>query len=111
VNELRVSEAAALSVLEQSDYYRQQVDGLLAARWESAIDEAVRSLLQWPERGTPCRFHSETLTGLRWILVPGFPKHMIFYRHLRAERAVLIVQVLHGARNIEAIVADEEDAK
>jgi plasmid stabilization system protein ParE len=107
VNELRVSEAAALSVLEQSDYYRQQTDGLLAACWESAIDEAVRSLLQWPERGTPCRFHSEALAGLRWILVPGFSKHLIFYRYSSDEKTILVVHVLHGAQNLEAILNDQ----
>jgi plasmid stabilization system protein ParE len=46
--------------------------------------------------------------GLRWIFIPGFPKHMAFYRYLRQEQAILIVQVLHGARNLEIILDEDE---
>lgn len=105
--ELRVSEAAARSILEQADYYRQALDDELAARWESAVDEVVHSLLRMPDRGAPCPFKSPALAELRWVFVPGFPKHMVFYRHLPAESAVLIVQVLYGARNLDIILSDE----
>jgi plasmid stabilization system protein ParE len=33
---------------------------------------------------------------------------MVFYRYLRQEQAILIVQVLHGARNLETVL--DEDA-
>jgi plasmid stabilization system protein ParE len=68
------------------------------------VDNAVRSLLDWPERGTLCRFRSPVLIDLRWRSIPGFPKHMVFYRYIQQEQAILIVQVLHGARNLEAIL-------
>jgi plasmid stabilization system protein ParE len=29
---------------------------------------------------------------------------MVFYRYIQQEQAILIVQVLHGARNLEAIL-------
>lgn len=106
--ELRVSEAAALSIIEQADYYREVADDALAERWESAVDEAARSLLQWPERGAPCRFHSPRLTGLRWVFVPGFPKHMVFYRYLPEDGALLIVQVLHGSRDLETLLGEQD---
>jgi plasmid stabilization system protein ParE len=32
---------------------------------------------------------------------------MVFYRHLPQERAILIVQILHGARNLETILDEE----
>ncbi len=105
--ELRVSEAAARSILEQVDYYRQALNDELAARWETAVDEIVHSLLRMPDRGAPCRFKSPALAGLRWVFVPGFPKHMVFYRHWPGESAVLIVQVLYGARNLDIILSDE----
>jgi plasmid stabilization system protein ParE len=108
VIELRISEAAALSIVEQADYYQQASGLALASRWESAVDEAIRSLLQLPERGAPCRFRSSSLAGIRWIFVPGFPKHMVSYRYVPAEQAVLIVQVLHGARNLEAVLDEDE---
>lgn len=105
--ELRISEAAALSIVEQADYYQDAADLALAQRWEAAVDQAVHSLLTWPERGAPCRFSSPSLAGIRWIFVPGFPKHMVFYRYMPQEQAVLIVQVLHGARGLETILDEE----
>lgn len=104
MTKLRISEAASVSILEQADYYLQTSDVALAQRWETAVDEAVRSLLDWPERGTLCYFRSRSLTDVRWIFVSGFPKHMIFYRFLPQEDAILIVQVLHGARDLETIL-------
>ena len=105
--ELRISEAAALSIVEQADYYLEAADLVLAQRWESAVDQAVHSLLNWPEHGAPCRFRSFSLAGLRWIFVSGFPKHMVFYRYLPQEQVILIVQVLHGARNLETILDED----
>ena len=94
--ELRISEAAGLSIVEQADYYLEASDLDLARRWEESVDQAIDSLLKFPERGTPCRFRSPSLAGLRWVFVPEFPKHIVFYRYLPHEQAILIVQVLHG---------------
>jgi plasmid stabilization system protein ParE len=105
---LRVSEAATLAIVEQADYYSQALDDSLAERWESSVDEAVRSLIAMPERGAHCRFSSPELAGLRWILVAGFPKHMIFYRFDPDEQTLLIVHVLHGARNLRAIFGEDD---
>jgi plasmid stabilization system protein ParE len=107
VIELRISPAASRSVLDQADYYRQTVDLDLVQRWELAVDQAVKSLLSLPERGATCRFRSPALAGLRWIFVPGFPKHMVFYRYLPQEQLLRIVKVVHGARNLETIMDEE----
>jgi toxin ParE1/3/4 len=111
VIKLLVHEAAALSIVEQSDYYLEKADRSLALRWEAAVDQAIHSILRWPEIGPPCRFLSPSLAGLRWSSILGFPKHMIFYRYVQAEKTVVIVQVLHGARDMESIFGDEENAK
>jgi toxin ParE1/3/4 len=107
VIELRISEAAALSIVEQADYYRAASGNALAERWESAVDTATQSLLQFPERGALCSFHSPSLANLRWIFISGFPKHMVFYRYEREKCVLLIVQVLHGARNLELMLLDD----
>lgn len=106
--QLRVSEAAALSIIEQADYYRAKANDTLALRWESAVDEAVHSLLNSPERGAPCRFLSTSLAGLRWIFVPGFSRYMLFYRYVAEEKAIVIIQVLHGAQDREAAMDEGE---
>jgi toxin ParE1/3/4 len=107
---LRVHEAAALSIVEQADYYREQAGSPLALKWESAINEAVRSLLKLPEIGSPCRFRCPSLAEIRWVLVPNFPKHMVFYRYDKAESTIHIIEVLHGARDIDSILGEEEAA-
>jgi hypothetical protein len=38
VIELRISEAAALAIVEQADYYEQAADLACAQRWETAVD-------------------------------------------------------------------------
>jgi len=108
VIELRISEAAALSIVEQADYYERASNRALAKRWEDAVDQGVNSLRSLPERGALCRFRSPALAGLRWIFVPGFPKHRVFYRHLPQEQAILIVHVLHGARDLETLLDNDE---
>ena len=104
MTKLHVYEAAALSIVEQADYYQQKAGRSLALKWEYAVDEAIHSLLRTPLIGSPCRFRSSSLAGLRWASIPGFPKHMIFYRYAEEEKALSVVQVLHGARDIDAIL-------
>jgi toxin ParE1/3/4 len=106
VIQLRISEAAALSIVEQADYYLETADLDLANRWEAAVDQTIRSLLDFPERGALCRFRASSLAGMRWIFVHDFPRHMVFYRYCSPEHAILIVQILHGARNLEAILEE-----
>ncbi len=105
--ELRISEAAAHSILEQGAYFRESADDTLVIRWESAIEQAIHSLLEFPERGTLCRFVSPQLAGIRWIFVPGFARQMVFYRYSPDEHTLLIIQVLHGARNLETLISNE----
>ena len=105
---LRISEAAALSIVEQAEYFEQAADQALAHRWEAAVGKAVHTLLTLPERGASCRFRSPLLTGLRWILVPGFPKHMVFYRYQPQEQIILVVHVLHGARDLETVLGEDD---
>lgn len=104
---LRISEAAALAIVEQADYYLEVSDSELAARWESAVDETVRSLLHLPERGAPCRFTNTALAGLRWIPVSGFPKHLVIYQFDETKSTLLVVQVIHGAREVELLLREQ----
>jgi toxin ParE1/3/4 len=105
---LNLSPAAYQSILDQADYYRQTLDQNLVHRWELAVDQAMNSLLSCPERGAACHFRSPALADLRWIFIPGFPRHMLFYRYHAHEQIILIVQVLHGARNLKTLVDDDQ---
>jgi plasmid stabilization system protein ParE len=105
---LEITEAAALAILEQMDYFRQAGDDALAERWEASVHRAVQSVLQMPLRGAPCRFRSPELAGVRWVPVQGFPKHMVFYRVDADDQLVLVIHVVHGARDLPAIVGENE---
>ncbi len=105
---LHLTEAAAHAIVAQAEFYQQQASAALAKRWETAVDEAARSLLRMPERGAPCRFSAPALADTRWIPIPGFPRQMIFYRYDAEHAIVLVLQVLHGAQNFAALFDEEQ---
>ena len=55
--------------------------------------------------GSVRTFQAPRLTGLRVFPVRGFPKHLIFYRPVAD--GIELVRVLHGARDVAAILAEE----
>jgi toxin ParE1/3/4 len=55
--------------------------------------------------GSVRTFQAPRLTGLRVFPVRGFPKHLIFYRQVAD--GIELVRVLHGARDVAAILAEE----
>ncbi len=94
---------ASREIINQALYYREESpDSGLEAQWDDAVGQTIWSLLSMPERGSRCNFQSPELQGMRWIPVPGFPKHIVFYLFVTEERVVRIVHVLHGARDLEA---------
>ena len=101
---LEVLEAAALAIVEQADYYELKSGPALSRRWEGAVDEAIQRLLQWPESGALARFRSPKLKDIRWAAISGFPKYLIFYRYRAENETLLVIHVLHGARDLEAIL-------
>jgi toxin ParE1/3/4 len=49
-----------------------------------------------------CKFKAEELGKVRRVLVTGFPKHLVFYRS--HENELLILRVIHGARDLENLL-------
>ena len=77
-----------------------------ATRFIDAVEKAFRLLSQMPEIGTQRRFRSPRLEGVRFWPIPGFEKYLIFYRVV--DEAVQVLRVLHGARDIPALLDDSE---
>ena len=98
---LRISAQANRHTKEQAAYYRSESGEPLASRWRLAVGTTIRSLRTLPERGPIWRCDARFQHGLRWIPVEGFPKHLVFYRIDDAAHAVSIIDVLHGARDLE----------
>lgn len=59
-----------------------------------------------PERGTECGFKTPGLRGMRRLAIQGFAKHFVFYIFVVHERQVRIVDVVHGARDLDALFSD-----
>jgi toxin ParE1/3/4 len=69
----------------------------------------LQKLSQFPQRGRLSNFKHPQLTDIRQQAIEGFRKHLIFYRLTDSE--IEIIRVIHGVRNIEAILEQdlEED--
>jgi len=102
---LRILPAATRAVAEQAAYYKAKSGPSLAQRWRSSVNEAVRSLRNLPDRGSPANFTLPTLGNIRTLHIDGFPKHLIFYRFDSEAGIVAIITVVHGARDLETILA------
>jgi toxin ParE1/3/4 len=95
------SDAAMTDILEQADWYAAQSGSRLARRWQKAVTSAVSLAASRPAAGTRCAFRSPLLEGTRRLRIPGFPKHLLFYRFDDAE--VFVLRVVHGARDLERL--------
>lgn len=73
-----------------------------AYRLIEAAEQTFQELTQQPEIGSPCQLSNPRLQGLRCFPVKGFKNYLIFYRPI--DGGVEILHVLHGARNIAAIL-------
>jgi|SRR5690348_14956202 plasmid stabilization system protein ParE len=102
------TEAAAQAIVEQIEYYAGRQSQSLADRWEKLVARTILSLRNMPKRGTPCYFGHPDLRDLRRIRVSGFP-HLIFYRYLPEKAVIQIVHVVHGARDIEAVLIERSE--
>ena len=95
------SDAAVADILEQADWYLAQSGRSLALRWERAVASAIKDVVRGPAVGSPCTFASVELQDVRRVLIPKFPKHLLFYRFTKEE--VFVLRVVHGARDLEKL--------
>ena len=101
-----VQPRARVDLLEQFIYLAEQGSLAVAKRYEAAVQKTFKRLQNHPYLGAV--YHSATprLEGMRHMPVSGFRTYQIFY--LPQEDGISIIRVLHGARDIEAIIAEEE---
>lgn len=74
----------------------------MAGRFLAAVESAAQMLIARPRIGRLCGFSGRTSSRLRQWPVPGFESWLIFYIPYRNK--VDILRVLHGARNLAAIL-------
>lgn len=97
------SARAELDLIEQSAFLAESSDAV-AARFIRAVEATCEHLASSPGMGKPIEPTSLFDAALRWWPVRGFPNHLIFYRELHA--GVLLVRVLHGARDWPELLAE-----
>jgi toxin ParE1/3/4 len=74
-------------------------------RFIEAAEKAFLRLLDLPDIGRRRQFRHPDLAGVRSWPVPGFEKHLIFYR--LAPQGIQVLRVLHSARDLDAILGPE----
>lgn len=77
----------------------------LSDRFLQAAEETFQQLGQMPEMGKRCQFYHPELQNIRQIGVKEFRKYIIFY--ILSERAVEIIRVIHGARDLENLLTED----
>jgi len=92
---------------EQFDYYAEQASLETAIRFLDAAQASFEDLLRMPGSGVRRETENPALQGLRQWRVRGFEAILIFYQV--TEEALFIARVLHGARDLDALL-DEADA-
>ena len=72
-----------------------------SVRFMQAVYEDAVHLAEMPGAGRMREFQAADLADIRSWPVTGFRNYLIFYRPV--EGGILVIRVLHGARDIDAI--------
>ena len=73
-----------------------------ALRFYDAVDATCRHLARWPESGALYDSRRKRVRVVRLFPVRGFDRHLVFYRV--ENDTIVIVRILHSARNIPRIL-------
>ncbi len=89
----------AADVQRQFSWYWDEAGAQVAWRFEAAVEDTLRFLLQHSGSGRERRFREPELNGLRsYRVVPPFNQHLLFYR--LADRTLEAWRLMHGARDL-----------
>ena len=72
-----------------------------------AVRKTYDILADMPEMGSLWKAEDPRFEGIRYFPIPRYPNYVIFYRPL--PDGVEILRILHGARDLEAILQAEEE--
>lgn len=104
---LLVLSPRARLVVEQCAHYLVDHGSLaVAMRFLECLEETCNLLLDRPGFGRQLPMKTPELVGVRSYRVQGFDSHLVFY--LQREGGIEVLRVLHGARDLEAILGDPE---
>jgi toxin ParE1/3/4 len=90
-------------------YYAREAGLRVAERFFAQAEATFTRLASMPGMGAHYDHDHPALAELRYFPVSRFPKYIVFYRP--ATDGIQIVRVLHGARDIHGILAEEFGVK
>lgn len=94
---------ARQDLIQQAAYLAEEASLRVAERFLRQAERSIARLADNPRIGRRWQgLQAETRKGLRVWRVEGFPKILIFYRV--EESGVAIVRILHGARDLPALL-------
>jgi toxin ParE1/3/4 len=96
-----VRRPAADGDVEFAAAFLAERDPEVADRFIDAVRATEEALLLTLGMGTLRDYDNSTLKGMRFHLVRGFRKYLIFY--IPRDDGIEVVRVLHGARDLEAL--------
>lgn len=99
-----LSPAAKQDLIDHYVYFGEE-DADLADRFLDAVDATLDRLEAMPRMGRVFPTANPRIAGLRMFAVPGFPKHLVFYRVV--DEGIEVMRVLHGARDLAELLADD----
>lgn len=99
---------ARLDVEQCAHYLVDHGSVVVAMRFLECLEETCNLLLDRPGFGRQLPMSIPELVGVRSYRVQGFDSHLVFY--LQREGGIEVLRVLHGARDLEAILGDMESA-
>lgn len=102
-----IKPAARTDILRQVGYYGDLERPDVALRFLQAVQGSIDHLVPVPFAGSPKHFDHSALQGLRTWPVKGFEDFRIYY--LVKGDDLTILRILHGRRDIAAILEDYDD--
>lgn len=102
IRRVDVSVAARLDILEIADYLGERSDDA-RLRFLTESEDCQRALIKYPNHGRVVKPSRAGRAPLRSCYVSSrFRNYLVYYRVFA--NSVRIVRVLHGARNVRAIL-------
>jgi toxin ParE1/3/4 len=101
--------AALLDLDEIADFLRRQNGPERAVRFLREADSTIGRLAKMPGIGVRFEPDDVLFAELRFFPVSRFKKYLVFYRPFAG--GIEVLRVLHGARDIQGILADDPDVR
>jgi toxin ParE1/3/4 len=92
---------------DEASVFLAERDQERALRFLDAASETYRLIAESPGVGSVYPFRSPHVQDIRRRFVRGFREYLIFYRE--TDDAVVVLRVLHGSRDLTALLGDTTD--